>query len=65
MPDGTSLSRITPRVPRISRRIGSACAPAASTIPLPDGNGFWLKVNETLRGASAEALGAAFRGALA
>jgi threonine aldolase len=35
------------------------------TLPPPDGTGFWLRVNETLRGASAEALASAFRAALA
>ena len=34
------------------------------TLPPPDAGGFWLRVNETLRGASAEALAAAFRAAL-
>jgi threonine aldolase len=35
------------------------------TLPPPDGGGFWLRVNETLRGSSPEALAAAFRAALA
>jgi threonine aldolase len=35
------------------------------TLPPPDGNGFWLRVNETLLGASASALVAQFRRALA
>jgi threonine aldolase len=34
------------------------------TLPPPEGNGFWLRVNETLRGASAPALAAHFRRAL-
>jgi threonine aldolase len=35
------------------------------TLPPPDTGGFWLRVNETLRGSSPEALAAAFRAALA
>jgi threonine aldolase len=34
------------------------------TLPPPDGTGFWLRVNETLRGASAATLASAFRAAL-
>jgi threonine aldolase len=34
------------------------------TLPPPDGTGFWLRVNETLRGASAEGLASALRAAL-
>lgn len=34
------------------------------TLPPPDAGGFWLRVNETLRGSSPDALAAAFRGAL-
>jgi hypothetical protein len=34
-------------------------------LPPPDGNVFWLRVNETLRGASASALFGQFRSALA
>jgi len=33
-------------------------------LPPHDDGGFWLRVNETLRGASPDALAAAFRGAL-
>jgi len=33
-------------------------------LPPPEGGGFWLRVNETLRGASPEALSNAFRAAL-
>ncbi len=57
VPGGTSLVRIAPRVADLAafrerlRARGVAIAP-------PDGDGFWLKVNETLRGASAEALSA-------
>lgn len=34
------------------------------TVPAADNGGFWLRVNETLRGASADALAASFRAAL-
>jgi threonine aldolase len=34
------------------------------TLPAADGGGFWLRVNETLRGGSADALAASFRAAL-
>jgi threonine aldolase len=34
------------------------------TLPPPDASGFWLRVNETLRGASAAELAAAFHAAL-
>lgn len=35
------------------------------TLPSPDAGGFWLRLNETLRGASAADLAAAFRASLA
>jgi threonine aldolase len=64
VPGGTSLARIAPRVPDLAA-YRERLRTRGVTIGLPDGDGFWLKVNETLRGASVEALGAAFRGALA
>lgn len=33
-------------------------------LPAPDGGGFWLRVNETLRGSTPDALATAFRAAL-
>ena len=34
-------------------------------LPAPDAGGFWLRINETLRGASADGLASSFRAALA
>lgn len=63
VPNGTSLFRLTPRTgdlaayrARLSSR-GVAIAP-------PDAGGFWLKVNETLRGVDPGALAGAFVAAL-
>ena len=61
--NGTSLFRLTPSTGDLPayrdrlRRSGVA-------VPPPDSGGFWLKVNETLRGVSPEALSDAFRSAL-
>ena len=37
----------------------------APTVGAPDGDGFWLRVNETLDGVAAEDVVAAFRDAVA
>lgn len=60
---GTSLFRLSPKaadLPGYRERL----AAKGITVAAPEGGGFWLKVNETLAGASADALAAAFRGAL-
>jgi hypothetical protein len=63
VPNGTSLFRLTPRVPDAAafrQRLGAK----GISIPPPEAGAFWLKVNETLKGASAAALADAFRSAL-
>jgi len=61
--NGTSLFHLTPRgvdPASFRERLGMM----GITVPPPDGGGFWLRVNETLRSASATSLAAAFRSAL-
>jgi threonine aldolase len=63
VPGGTSGVRLevkTSDLPGFRERIRQR----GVTLPAPDGTGFWLRVNETLRGADPAALAAAFRGAL-
>ena len=63
VPNGTSLFRLTPRTADLTAyrdRLSSR----GIRVPPPDAGGFWLKVNETLRGVSPETLAAAFRSAL-
>jgi threonine aldolase len=62
--NGTSLFRLTPRVADAAA-FRQRLAARGITIPPPDAGAFWLKVNETLKGASAAALSEAFRSALA
>jgi threonine aldolase len=64
VPGGTSLVRLTPRTADLLAYRERLRA-RGITVPSPEAGGFWLKVNETLRGASAEALAEAFRSALA
>jgi threonine aldolase len=64
VPNGTSVFRLRPRVgdPAAFReRLGTR----GITVSAPDGDGFWLRVNETVLAAgSAAALAEAFRNAL-
>ena len=63
VPGGTSLFRLRPRTGDLAafrRRL----AAKGIVLPEPAGDGFWLKVNESLRGAEPAALVAAFRSAL-
>lgn len=64
VPNGTSLFRLTPRVPDAAA-FRQRLAAKGVTIGPPDAGAFWLKVNETLRGASAAGLAETFRSALA
>jgi threonine aldolase len=64
VPNGTSLFRLTPRVADAGA-FRQRLAAKGITIPPPDSGAFWLKVNETLNGASAAGLTEAFRSALA
>jgi threonine aldolase len=64
VPNGTSLFRLTPRVPDAAA-FRQRLAAKGIAIPPPDAGAFWLKVNETLKGASAAALADTFRSALA
>jgi threonine aldolase len=64
VPNGTSLFRLTPRVADAGA-FRQRLAAKGIAIPAPDAGAFWLKVNETLNGASATALAEAFRSALA
>jgi threonine aldolase len=64
VPNGTSLFRLTPRVADAAA-FRQRLAAKGITIPPPDAGAFWLKVNETLNGASAAGLADAFRSALA
>jgi threonine aldolase len=63
VPNGTSLVRITPRTPDPAAYRARLATKGIALSP-PDGGGFWLKVNESLRGASAPALAQAFVSAL-
>jgi threonine aldolase len=64
VPNGTSLFRLTPQGTDAGAYRERLRARGVLIAP-PDAGGFWLKVNETLRGASPAALTDAFRGALA
>jgi threonine aldolase len=63
VPNGTSGVRLdlTTAAPEAFR---ARLRERGVTLPPPDAGGFWLRVNETLRGASPELLAAAFRDAL-
>ncbi len=63
VPNGTSGLRLVVKTADLAAfrgRLGER----GVTLPAPEGDGFWLRVNETLRGAAPEALAAAFRAAL-
>lgn len=61
--NGTSLFRLTPRVPDAAAFRERLHARGIS-LPAQDAGSFWLKVNETLKGASPAMLAAAFGSAL-
>jgi threonine aldolase len=63
VPGGTSLFRLTPKTPDLAAFRQRLAARGIAVGPA-DGAGFWLKVNETLQGASAQALAGAFRACL-
>jgi threonine aldolase len=60
---GSSLARIVPKTSDLPR-FRSQLAEREVALAAPDGDGFWLKVNETLRGASPEDLASRFRASL-
>jgi hypothetical protein len=63
VPNGTSLFRLAPRTGDLAafrQRLGAR----GVALPPPAEGGFWLKVNESLRGADPAALLAAFTAAL-
>lgn len=64
VPNGTSLFRLTPRVPDAAA-FRERLRTRGIGVPPPDAGGLWLRVNETLKGASPATLAAAFRAALA
>jgi threonine aldolase len=63
VPNGTSLFRLTPRTadPAAYR---ARLASLGVALRAPDGGGFWMTVNESLRGVSPRALADAFLAAL-
>lgn len=63
VPGGTSLFRLTPKTPDLAAFRQRLAARGIAVGPA-DGAGFWLKVNETLQGASAQTLAGAFRACL-
>jgi threonine aldolase len=63
VPNGTSGVRLDVKTPDLEA-FAARLRERGVTLPPPDGGGFWLRLNETLRGASPEALAAAFRAAL-
>jgi threonine aldolase len=63
VPNGTSLFRLTPRTADLAAYRARLAAKGVE-VPAPDGGGFWLKVNESLRGAAPAALAQAFLSAL-
>ena len=63
VPNGTSLFRLVPRTPDLAA-YRERLRIRGVQLSEPDARGFWLKVNETLRGRSPEDLAAAFRSAL-
>ena len=63
VPNGTSLFRLRPRVADLAAYRERLHGRGVDVSP-PEGDGFWLKINETLAGASSEDLAAAFRAAL-
>jgi threonine aldolase len=63
VPNGTSLFRLEPKssdLPAFRQRL----AAKGIVVPEPAGDGFWLKVNESLRGMEPAALLEAFRSAI-
>lgn len=63
VPNGTSGLRITPRVADLEA-YRLRLQTRGVTLPPAEDGGFWLRVNETARGASPEAIAEAFRSAL-
>lgn len=63
VPNGTSGLRITPRVENLEA-YRLRLETRGVTLPPAEDGGFWLRVNETMRGASADAIAEAFRSAL-
>jgi hypothetical protein len=61
--NGSSLARIVPKTADLAR-FRSRLAEHDIAVSAPDGDGFWLKVNETLRDSSPEDLAARFRTSL-
>jgi threonine aldolase len=63
VPNGTSGVRLDVKTPDL-RAFRERLRERGVTLQQPEGNGFWLRVNETLRGHEPDALAAAFRAAL-
>lgn len=63
IPNGTSGVRLDVQAPDLAA-FRARLRERGVTLQEPDGNGFWMRVNETLRGADPDGLAAAFRGAL-
>jgi threonine aldolase len=64
VPNGTSAVRLDVKAADLEGFRGRLRA-RGITLSAPDGSGFWLRINETLKGASPDALAAAFRDSLA
>ena len=65
VPSGTVAVRLDVVKPADLGAYAARLKARGITVPPPDGGGFWLRLNETLRGASADALATSFRAALA
>ena len=63
VPNGTSGLRIAPRVADLEA-YRARLQTRGVTLPQAEDGGFWLRVNETMKGASADAIAEAFRSAL-
>ncbi len=63
VPNGTSLLRLKPNtrhLPTFREKLSTQ----GILLPEPDGEGFWLKVNESLTPVSSDSLAASFQSAL-
>lgn len=63
VPSGTSGVRLEVKTSDLAA-YRTRLAARGVTLPAPEGNGYWLRINETLRGASPDDLAGRFRDAL-
>jgi threonine aldolase len=64
VPNGTTAARLDLAKPGDPAAYAARLKSRGITLPAPDAGGFWLRINETLRGGSADGLAAAFRAGL-